>query len=152
MHGVERRLDKRKREPRERIGVVVPMTNPELDHSLVGNAPFVRKRTPSTRRRGFEPKRLSVRKRQTRRCSDLIERGNCGNIAAAAKRIEPGCVRDESSVHRESDRDRTGSSHRPASDIAMTTTMKTTITSSAIFHGLLGYSPAIAPVTPFIAH
>jgi len=73
-------------------------------------------------------------------------------FAAAAKRIEPGCVRDESSVHRESDRDRTGSSHRPASDIAMTTTMKTTITSSAIFHGLLGYSPAIAPVTPFIAH
>ena len=30
--------------------------------------------------------------------------------------------------------------------------MKIASTRSAIFHGLFGYSPRIAPVTPFIAH
>ncbi len=30
--------------------------------------------------------------------------------------------------------------------------MKIATTISAIFHGLFGYSPRIAPVTPFITH
>ena len=40
----------------------------------------------------------------------------------------------------------------PPTDIAIKTTMMIASTSSAIFHGLFGYSPATAPVTPFIAH
>ena len=44
------------------------------------------------------------------------------------------------------------SSHSPCSDATMTSTTITASTSSATFHGLFGYSPAIAPVTPFITH
>ena len=40
----------------------------------------------------------------------------------------------------------------PANDMTITTAIRIASTSSAIFHGLFGYSPSIAPVTPFIAH
>ena len=34
----------------------------------------------------------------------------------------------------------------------MTTMMNSTSTIPAIFHGLFGYSPSMAPVTPFCTH
>jgi hypothetical protein len=40
----------------------------------------------------------------------------------------------------------------PVADSTRITTMKTTSTASAIFHGLFGYSPSVLPVTPFITH
>jgi hypothetical protein len=41
---------------------------------------------------------------------------------------------------------------RPATDMKTMTPTRIASTSSATFHGLFGYSPRIAPVTPFITH
>ena len=41
---------------------------------------------------------------------------------------------------------------RDPNDSAIHATITIASTSSAIFHGLFGYSPRIVPVTPFIAH
>ena len=96
-----------------------------------------------------ERERAAVRQRESRVARPGVERRDVRHAAIA----QPAPVRREARMLEGTGGLHDADSQRPpAADITMTTTTRIASTSSAIFHGLFGYSPWIAPVTPFCTH
>ena len=145
VHGVERGLGARKQKPRERIERVVQVAFAGRDLAAAGNGALIVERAQLLASRD-ERKRPAVGQRQRVFARESVE---CRKPRAAPG-VQPAGVRRETGVNAVPRR--RSAQCLPPSDMTMMTPMRIASTRNAIFHGLFGYSPWIAPVTPFCTH
>ena len=150
MDGIECGLGAREREPGQGIAEVVQAAAANRDLAGPGDSPLVVERGHPPSGRRDETDARSAGKREAGGARNGVERRTRGDRGEAG-RLEPSRIRAEGGmIFRHALHVRRQC--RPPSESTMTTTTKIASTSSATFHGLFGYSPRIAPVTPFITH
>ena len=147
VHGVERGLGPRKPQPRQRVECIVKVSVARRDLAASGDRAFVVERVlPRLGQRRYERERPAVGQLQPLFAGEAVERGEIGT----APGCEPAGVEREARVQTIERAAR--AQCRPPREITITMPMMTASTRNAIFHGLFGYSPWIAPVTPFCTH
>ncbi len=142
MDRVERRLGAWKREPGQRIEQVVRVVRTHPDQSVAGDRVFIGQRAHD--RSLCERQRPAVRSGKPALAGERREPRESGQ-RAVPEQIRPWRkrrMRECAVLHQ----------RPPATAITITIATSAASASSAIFHALFGYSPSMAPVTPFCTH